>query len=166
MGPDEVTWLFRTLSGKWACRSLRFGIESCLSPSWTLPLFFRNINGAPWSCHFIVVGRHTVVPPIPNSSARCQNLVCFSRVIVKLSGCQGLTWPSNVTRVDAKDLCCPTTLTSSYGSANHISPELIVKRASHAAPAWKMAVLPETREGNVHIYNESARGWSLREANV
>jgi len=30
----------------------------------------------------------------------------------------------------------------------------------------KMAVLPETREGNVHISSESARGWSLREANV
>jgi len=30
----------------------------------------------------------------------------------------------------------------------------------------KMAIFPETKEGNVHIYNESARGWSLREANV
>jgi len=30
----------------------------------------------------------------------------------------------------------------------------------------KAAIFPETREGNVHISNESARGWSLRKANV
>ena len=30
----------------------------------------------------------------------------------------------------------------------------------------KMAIFPETRKGNVHISNESARSWSLREANV
>jgi len=29
-----------------------------------------------------------------------------------------------------------------------------------------MAIFPETREGNVNSFNESARGWSLREANV
>jgi len=28
-----------------------------------------------------------------------------------------------------------------------------------------MAISPETSEGNVHISDESARGWSLREAN-
>jgi len=30
----------------------------------------------------------------------------------------------------------------------------------------KTAIVPESRERNVHISNESSRGWSLREANV
>ena len=30
----------------------------------------------------------------------------------------------------------------------------------------KMAIFPETKEGNVHSSNGSARGWSLREVNV
>jgi len=36
-----------------------------------------------------------------------------------------------------------------------------------ANPSYqKMAIFPETREGHVYSSNESARGWSLREANV
>jgi len=38
-------------------------------------------------------------------------------------------------------------------------------KASYASSFWKMAISPETSEGNVHISDESARGWSLREAN-
>jgi len=38
----------------------------------------------------------------------------------------------NVTEVDAKDLCCPTTSTSSYGSKNCTPPDPIVGRDSHA----------------------------------
>ena len=30
----------------------------------------------------------------------------------------------------------------------------------------KMAIFPETNEGTVHCSNESARGWSLCEANI
>jgi len=30
----------------------------------------------------------------------------------------------------------------------------------------KTAIFPETREGNETSFNESARGWSLREANI
>jgi len=30
----------------------------------------------------------------------------------------------------------------------------------------EMAIFPGMREGNVHSFNESGQGWSLREANV
>ena len=69
------------------------------------------------------------------------NLFCVFHVIVKLSGCSGLTWPRNVTGVDAKDLRCPTTSTSSYGSDNHTPPELIVGRARDAAPSRRCSFL-------------------------
>jgi len=62
---------------------------------------------------------------------------CVFHVIAKLSECQGLTWPSNVTGVDAQNLCCPTTSTSLYGSENHTPPEPIVGRVSHAAPSCR-----------------------------
>jgi len=74
---------------------------------------------------------------IANSLARWRNLVTVFCVIVKLSGCYELTWPGNVTGVDAKDLRGPTTSTSSYGSENRTPPELIVGRASHAAPSCR-----------------------------
>jgi len=36
-----------------------------------------------------------------------------------------------------------------------------------ALPSYqKTAIFPETRKGNMHSSNESARGWSLSEANV
>jgi len=82
-----------------------------------------------------------MVPPIPGSSARCRNLLCVFQVIVKLSGCYRLTWPSNVTIVDAKHLRCPTTSTSSYGSENHTPTELIVGRARDAAPSRRSSFL-------------------------
>ena len=37
--------------------------------------------------------------------------------------------------MDAKDLRCPTTSTSSYGSESHTPPELIVWRDRDAAPS-------------------------------
>jgi len=105
----------------------------------TNPELFRSLSGtehdAPRCRHVGAVGRHIVMPPALSSSARCRNLLCVFQVIVKLSGCQGLTLPSNVTGVDAKDLRCPTTSTSSYGSENHTPPELIVGRARNAAPS-------------------------------
>ena len=127
------------------------------------------------------MGRHVAMPPTPNSSARCRNLHCVFHVIVKLSGCQGLTLPSKVTGMDAKDLCCPTTSTSSYGSENHTALELIVGIASHATPsccalhqstsrpAW-LATTNQPPRWNAtrclgadsHISNESARSWWLR----
>jgi len=91
------------------------------------------------SCWSLV--RLIMVPPIPVSSARCRNLFGVLHVIVKLSGWLGLTWPSNVTRVDAKDLRCPTTSTSSYGSENHTPPELIVGRTRDAAPSRRSSCL-------------------------
>jgi len=109
--------------------------------TWPNPELFRSLSviehDAPRCRHAgaVPVGRHIVMPPTPSSPARCRNLLCVFHVIVKLSGCKGLTWPSNVTGVDANDLRCPTTSTSSYGSENHTPPELIVGRACDAAPS-------------------------------
>jgi len=87
------------------------------------------------------LARLIIVPPIPDSSARCRNLFCVFDVIVKLSGCYGLTWPSNVTGVVAKDLRCLTTSTSSYGLENYTPPELIVGRTRDASHSRRSSFL-------------------------
>mmetsp|Transcript_41623 Transcript_41623/g.61206 ORF Transcript_41623/g.61206 Transcript_41623/m.61206 type:complete len:90 (-) Transcript_41623:959-1228(-) len=46
-------------------------------------------NGAPRCCHLIVVGRHTSVPPTPNSSARCRVLSMTHRDAVMLELWEG-----------------------------------------------------------------------------
>jgi len=46
-------------------------------------------NGAPQCCHFIVVGRRTMVPPTPNSSARCWVLSMMHRNAIMFELWQG-----------------------------------------------------------------------------
>jgi len=111
----------------------------------TIPKLFHSLLGTEHDaplCHYVgAVGRHIIMQPTPSSSARCQNLLCVFHGIMKLSGCLGLTWPSNVTRVDAKDLRCSTRSTSPYGSENHTSPEQIMGRARDAAPSRRSSFL-------------------------
>ena len=49
-------------------------------------------------------------------------------------------------------------------SSKNVEVRCIKLRAIPSYP--KTAIFPETREGNVNKFNESARGWSLRGANV
>jgi len=56
----------------------------------------------------------------------------------------------------------------------HIRHDSIICAITHLYVPWligesnfsKTAIFPETRKGNLHISNESARGWTLREAKV
>ena len=69
------------------CRSPRVvdHVELFLNSS-ALP---SECNGAPRCCHFIVVERHTSVPPTPNSSARCRVLSMTHRDAVMLELWEG-----------------------------------------------------------------------------
>jgi len=58
----------------------------CLKSFWTRALleFFRqNVNGAPWCCHFIAVGKHTALSLTPNSSesACCRACRCSTAML-------------------------------------------------------------------------------------
>jgi len=95
-------------------KKLRSIAHLFVSSSWTQALLelLRSSIGILMAHRDIVVGRHTMVLPTPNSSARCRVLSMTYRNAVMLE-------PS----------------TSSYGSENHTPLELIVRRASHAAPS-------------------------------
>ena len=59
-------------------------------------------------------------------------------------------------------------MVTSYGGKYVIITQcaIITNRCAAVPSCQKTAIFPETREGNMHSSNESARGWLLREANV
>jgi len=112
---DEVTWLFRPQTGKWALlelfrSSIRMYWRTAMLPfyscgkahvSATNPELFRSLSGAehdaPWSRHVGAVGRHIVMPPTPNSSARCRVFIWAPKAQrmmgkIQLTHCEGWFW--------------------------------------------------------------------------
>jgi len=88
----------------------------------------------------MVIKAIIIISPTLDSSARYRNLLCVFHVILKLSGCQGLTWPSNVTGLHDKD--CPTTSTSSDGSEKSHSP----RTDCGEGPPWRSFLSCATSE--------------------